>query len=129
MNQMIRLSARATPGTERTRWTEVSGNVCAKSTFGVLRDVTQRSAEMWSIVMDALSSSPRNSPTWTNTSVTANATPDTVIRKRRRSWSRLFVARSTTSAPLADESADHHVDELVRDRLRVAPVDPVVVAL
>ena len=44
MNQMIRLSARSTPGTERTRWTAVSGNVWAKSTFGVLREVTQRSA-------------------------------------------------------------------------------------
>ena len=46
MNHTIRLSARLTPGTERTRWTAVSGKVWAKSMLGVLREVTQRSALM-----------------------------------------------------------------------------------
>src|SRR6516225_9313496 len=123
MNQMIRLSARSTPGIERTRWTAVSGNVCAKSTFGVLRDVTQRSAEMWSIVTDALSRRPRKRPTWTKTSVTAKATPDTVIRNRSLSCRRLLVARSTAMGSLlADESADHRVDDERRRLLRRAPV-------
>src|SRR5215471_14561417 len=129
MNQMIRLSARSTPGIERTRLTAVSGNVCAKSTLGVLREVTQRSASMCSIVIEALSSSPRKRPTWTKTSVTANATPETVIRKRSLSCSRLLVARSTTSRLLADETADHRVDHERRRLLDRAPVDPVVVAL
>src|SRR5215472_12806292 len=126
---MIRLSARSTPGIERTRWTAVSGNVCAKSTLGVLRDVTQRSAEMWSIVTDALSRRPRKRPTWTKTSVTAKATPDTVIRNRSLSWSRLFVARSTTSVLRPQKPADHDLDQRVRRRLRGAPLDPVVAPL
>jgi hypothetical protein len=46
MNQTIRLSARSTPGIERTRLMYVSGNACAKSTFGVLREVTHRSASI-----------------------------------------------------------------------------------
>src|SRR5689334_3905133 len=130
----MRLSALATPGTERTRLTAVSGKVCAKSTLGVLREVTQRSASMCSIVTEALSSSPRNRPTWTKTSVTANATPDTVIRNRSLSWSRLFVARSTAmrllvAGSVGHEAADHGVDDERGVLLRRAPLDPGVVAL
>ena len=85
MKATIRLSARATPGTLRARSTAVSGKVRAKSTFGVLCEVTHRSAPACRIVTVALSSRPMNRPTWTSTSVTANATPATVITKRRRS--------------------------------------------
>src|SRR5215468_11298130 len=130
MNQTIRLSAFATPGTERTRCTAVSGNVCAKSMFGVFFDVTQRSASMCSIVIEALSRRPRKRPTWTNTSVTAKATPETVIRKRSLSWRRLFVARSTMASPRAfREAADHDLDELPRRLTDVFPRHPAVVAL
>src|SRR5262245_18226614 len=128
-NHTIRLSARSTPGTERTRLTSVSGKVCAKSTLGVLREVTQRSASMCSMVIDALSRSPRKRPTWTNTSVTAKATPDTVIRNRSLSWSRLLVARSATSLLLGRQTADHSLDDQVGGFLRRAYVDPIVVAL
>src|SRR5262249_29684447 len=78
---------------------------------------------------DALSRSPRKRPTWTNTSVTAKATPDTVIRNRSLSWSRLLVARSTTSHLLARQTADHSLDDQVGGFLRRAHVDPIVVAL
>src|SRR5262245_38249802 len=128
-NHTIRLSARSTPGTERTRLTSVSGKVCAKSTLGVLREVTQRSASMCSMVIDALSRSPRKRPTWTNTSVTAKATPDTVIRNRSLSWSRLLVARSTTSTALSNDAADHRLDDFVGNIFHIAPGDPRVLAL
>ena len=82
MNQTIRLSARATPGVDLTRFTYVSENVCEKSMFAVLCDVIQRSASRCSIVSEALSINPRNRPTCTKTSVTAKATPLTVMRKR-----------------------------------------------
>ena len=95
MNAMIRLSARSTPGTPRTRRTEVSGKVWAKSTLGVLREVTQMSALECSMVIVALSSRPMKRPTWTRTRVTAKATPATVMAKRSRSWSRFLRARET----------------------------------
>src|SRR5438552_408027 len=128
MNQTIRLSARRTPGTERTRCTYVSENVCAKSMFGVFFEVTQRSASKCSIVTDALSSRPRKSPTCTKTSITANATPATVMKKRSRSWSRFFRARETTSAPLL-EPAQHRVDRERGRLLHRPPLDPGVVPL
>ena len=95
MKFTIRLSARATPGTPRTRSTVVSGNACAKSTFGVSCDVTQMSADACWMVTVALSSRPMNRPTCTSTSVTANATPETVITNRSRSCSRFLRARET----------------------------------
>ena len=49
MNCTSRLSARATPGTPRTRSTVVSGKLWAKSTLGVSREVTQMSALAFSI--------------------------------------------------------------------------------
>src|SRR5581483_8192175 len=115
MNQMMRLSARATPGIDRTRSTRVSVNVCEKSMFGVFRDVTQRSAFACSMVTEALSSRPRKSPTCTKTSVTANATPATVMKKRSRSCTRLLSARSTI------ENAVQHQVEHGLDSLFVGP--------
>src|SRR5689334_22844847 len=131
MNQTIRLSARSTPGTERTRCTAVSGKVWAKSTFGVFFDVTQRSASMCSMVIEALSSSPMNRPTWTNTRVTANATPDTVIRKRSLSCSRFLRARSTAMSlsSLFHDAAQGGFHEQLGDLQGRTPVHPVVVAL
>src|SRR5712691_8805447 len=132
MNWMIRLSARATPGTPRTRSTAVSGKVCAKSTLGVFFEVTQISALACSIVTVALASRPMKRPTWTSTSVTAKATPATVIAKRRRSCSRFLRARETISVPAAGggarrgrEAADAGVDHLrdeVGTRRRMRPV-------
>ena len=95
MNETIRLSARSTPGTLRARSTAVSGKVRAKSTFGVLCDVIQRSAPAFRIVTVDLSSRPMKRPTWTSTSVTAKATPATVITKRSLSWSRFLRASET----------------------------------
>src|SRR3974377_1506864 len=113
MNQTMRLSARSTPGTDRTRWTAVSGNVWAKSTFGVFFDVTQRSADILSMVTEALSRRPRKSPTWTKTSVTANATPEIVIANRSRSWRRLLRPRETMERllALAGEAVDRRGDD------------------
>src|SRR2546427_73144 len=91
----IRLSARAPPGTERTRSTRDSGKAWLKSTFGVFFEVTQRSASMCSTVTEALSSRPRKSPTWNRTSRTANATPATVMANRVRSCRSVLRARST----------------------------------
>src|SRR5690349_1545333 len=129
MNQTIRLSARSTPGIERTRWTAVSGKVWAKSTFAVFLEVTQRSASRCSMVIEALSRRPMKSPTWTKTSVTAKATPDTVIRKRSLSCSRFFRARSTISPLLPQQATDQSVEHQPDAVGRVSPVDPVVVAL
>ena len=63
--------------------------------FGVFLAVTQRSASSCSIVIEAFSSMPRKIPTWTITSMTANATPETVVKNRVLSSSRIFVARWT----------------------------------
>ena len=60
--------------------------------FVRLRDVTHKSVFVLSIVTDALPSKPRHSPTWMNTSETANATPDTVMADRSLSCSRIFRA-------------------------------------
>src|SRR5262245_21729400 len=122
MNCRIRLSARATPSTPRTRSTVVSGKLWAKSTFGVWWEVTQMSALECSIVVVALSSRPMNRPTRTSTSVTADATPATVITKRSRSWSRFLRARDTMGLVLlvgrreeaADAGLDHLIDEVRR---------------
>src|SRR5688572_8102653 len=125
MNQTIRLSARAMPGIERTRFTYVSGNVCAKSTFGVLCEVTQRSASIWLIVSDALSIRPTKSPTCTKTSVTANATPETVIAKRSLSCSSDSVARSTAmlhQPAMFHQSIDERVDHQPRALLELPPL-------
>src|SRR5258708_15425563 len=111
--------------------------------FAVLCDVTHRSALRWLIVSEALSISPRKSPTWTKTSITAKATPLTVMKKRSLSCSSDFVARSTivfglsakvpaaTSArpSLLRETLHHHVDGACRAVLQPLPVDPSVVAL
>src|SRR5258706_2629802 len=141
MNQTIRLSARRMPGTERTRCTYVSENVCAKSTFGVFFEVTQSSAWKCSIVIEALSRRPRRSPPCTKTSITANATPATVIRKRRRSWSRFFRASEPATSGLLVggaggsrnprvqlQPADHRVDRERGGFVERPPVDPRVVA-
>src|SRR5438477_12050048 len=122
MNWTMRLSARATPGTPRTRRTAVSGNVCAKSTFGVFLEVTQMSAEACSMVTVALARRPMNGPTCTSTRVTAKATPATVIAKRSRSWSRFLRASETMSSvrrgkgridgEAADPGLDHLLDEV-----------------
>src|SRR5215471_2483399 len=124
MKVTIRLSARATPGTERTRCTSVSSNACGKSMVGVLRGVTQRSALACSIVIDALSRMPRNRPTCTSTSVTANATPATVIRKRSLSCSRFLRARSTAMSFLLGDAADERVDQRLRGFARRTRFDP-----
>src|SRR5258707_15710198 len=111
--------------------------------LAVLCDVTQRSALRCSIVREALSIRPRKRPTWTNTSMTAKATPLTVMKKRSLSCSSDFVARSTivfvlgawmpaaTSArpSLLRETLDQHVDGEGRAFLQRLPVDPSVVAL
>ncbi len=99
MNWMIRLSARSTPGTPRTRRTAVSGKVWAKSTLGVSFEVTHTSALQFSMVTVALLSRPMKRPTCTSTRVTAKATPATVMKKRRRSWNRFFRARETMAQP------------------------------
>src|SRR5580704_557764 len=124
MNQMMRLSARSTPGMDRTRSTRVSVNVCEKSMFGVLREVTQRSAAAWSMVTDALSSRPRKSPTCTKTRVTANATPATVMKNRSRSWTKLLSARSTTG-----NSSNTEIEHGLDAQLHRPPFDPRVRAL
>ena len=61
--------------------------------FGVFFAVTQRSASSRSIVIEALWSIPRKIPTWTMTSMTANATPETVVRNRILSSIRILIAR------------------------------------
>ena len=61
--------------------------------FGVFLAVTQRSASSRSIVIEAFSSIPRKIPTWTMTSITENATPETVVRNRVLSSSKILVAR------------------------------------
>ena len=71
----------------------------AKSTLGVLCAATQRSASIRSIVIEALASRPTNSPTWTYTRATANATPETVVRNRALSSRRILTARSTIAQP------------------------------
>src|SRR5258706_186001 len=119
MNWTMRLSARSTPGTPRTRRTAVSGKVCAKSTFGVFFEVTQISAVACSIVTVALARRPMNRPTCTSTSVTAKATPATVIAKRRRSGRRFRRASETMSVRagsarrLGQEAADGRVHDLL----------------
>src|SRR5438445_2713724 len=132
MNWMMRLSARSTPGTPRTRSTAVSGNVCAKSTFGVFFEVTQMSALACSMVTVALARRPMKRPTCTSTSVTAKATPATVITKRRRSCSRFLRARETMSVPAAGrgarrrEAADRRLDHLLDQVWRGGRVRPVL---
>src|SRR5262249_14237871 len=123
MNWTMRLSARATPGIPRTRRTFVSGKVCAKSTLGVSFDVTQTSAAECSIVTVALARRPMKRPTWTRTSVTAKATPDTVITNRSRSCRRFLRARETMASPLrrrlqeaAEAVLDHGVHEVLGRR-------------
>src|SRR5688572_4031539 len=118
MKDRMRLSARATPGTERARYRFDSGTWCTKSRFGELREVTQRSAPKFRIVMVELSSSPTKSPACTSTSVTANATPDTVMRKRTLSWSSVFRPRSTMALVSLEitrlrEHASHHGGRLL----------------
>ena len=67
------------------------------------------------MVIEALSSRPMKRPTWTKTSVTAKATPETVIRKRSLSCSRFLRARSTMShsrlarAGRAEQRVDHQL--------------------
>src|SRR5512132_806908 len=116
MNWTTRLSARATPGTPRTRSTVVSGKLCAKSTLGVSFDVTQMSALARSIVTVALSSRPLKRPTWTRTRVTAKATPATVRKNRSRSWRRFLRASETMDGVL------QHVRDQVGHRGNVGPV-------
>src|SRR5437899_4379861 len=129
MNWMIRLSARATPGTPRTRSTVVSGKLWAKSTLGVSFEVTQMSALACWMVTVALSSRPMKRPTCTSTSVTAKATPATVIRNRSRSWRRFLRARETMLASalprLRQKTPDGVLDEQSHKaghRRRVRPV-------
>src|SRR5689334_22380128 len=124
MNVTIRLSARSTPGTERTLCTSVSSNACGKSMVGVLRGVTQRSALACSMVIDALSRMPRNRPTCTSTSVTANATPATVIKNRSLSCSRFLRARSTDISFLLADAANEGLDERHRGLARRTRLDP-----
>src|SRR5258706_14337950 len=129
MNWMMRLSARSTPETPRTRRTAVSGKVWAKSTFGVSFEVTHTSALQFSIVTVALFRSPMKRPTCTRTRVTAKATPATVITKRRRSWRRFFRARETIGSILPgrrEEAADAVLDDLVHQAGGGAAVGPVL---
>src|SRR3954468_10320361 len=93
--------------------------------LGVFLATTQMSASMLSIVQVALSISPRNIPACTRTSVTANPTPDTVIRKRSLSWKRILRARSTMGAFLSDLRDGGLVTARADDALRVERVlDP-----
>src|SRR5713101_9868123 len=131
MNWTIRLSARSTPGTPRTRRAAVSGKVCAKSTFGVFFEVTHMSAVACSIVTVALASRPMKRPTCTSTSVTAKATPATVITKRRRSCSRFLRASETMSVPARrrsrrSETADARLDDLLDEIGRGGRMRPVL---
>src|SRR5438552_2387998 len=117
MNWTSRLSARRTPRTPRTRSTVVSGKPWAKSTFGVSFEVTQMSALACSIVTVDFPSRPMNRPTCTSTSVTANATPATVIAKRSPSWRR-FLRASETTLCLGQEAAEAVLDDFVDERRR-----------
>src|ERR1700737_2698793 len=83
---------------------------------------------MCSMAIDALSIRPRKSPTCTNTSITANATPATVMKKRSLSWIRVFVARSTTLLSSANETGDQHFDHQLRPAPERSPVHPRVAA-
>src|SRR4029453_19117566 len=124
-----RLSARSTPATLRARSTAVSGKVRAKSTFGVLWDVILRSAPALRIVTVDLSSRPMKRPTWTSTSVTAKATPATVITKRSLSWSRFLRASETMALGLlriGDEPANPVLDHLIDEVGRGRPVGPLL---
>src|SRR5688572_33287366 len=84
---------------------------------------------MRSIVSDALSMRPRNSPTGTKTSWTAKATPDTVMRKRSLSWRSVRVARSTMTRTSRRETVDENVDHHFDASLHGNPVHPGVFAL
>src|SRR6185436_10653626 len=81
------------------------------------------------MVSEAFDMRPMKRPTCTNTSVTAKATPETVMKKRSLSWSSDFVARSTAMALLLRERAGDHVDDGARAVGDRPPLDPVVVAL
>src|SRR5689334_18234931 len=132
MNWTIRLSARSTPGTPRTRRAAVSGKVWAKSTFGVFFEVTQMSAVACSIVTVALARRPMKRPTCTSTSVTAKATPATVIAKRSRSCRRFLRASETMSAfagsarRVGPEAANGRVHDLLHEVGRGRRVRPVL---
>src|SRR5215813_3652579 len=124
MNERIKLSASWTPGTDRTRLTRDSGKLWAKSMLGVFFEVTHRSAGSRSMVMVALPKIPRNSPICTKISVTAKATPETVIRKRSLSWSRFFRARSTILFLRPGQAVHHRVHHQLRALSKRPPVDP-----
>src|SRR5262245_16107466 len=104
--------------------------------LGVAREVTHRSALIFSMVMEALSRRPRKRPTCTKTRVTAKATPETVIRKRSLSCRRFLRASETMARSLslagqravARHASQHGVDDEVGELLGGAPLDPGVVA-
>src|SRR6185436_5734322 len=127
MKLTMRLSARATPGTPRTRSTLVSGKVWAKSTLGVSREVTQMSALQFSMVTVLLPRRPMKRPTCTRTRVTAKATPETVMAKRRRSWKRFLRASETMASSsvrergAGEERAQPRLDALVHEVGRGRP--------
>src|SRR5512143_3918192 len=77
------------------------------------------------MVTVALSRRPSKRPTWTRTSVTAKATPATVITNRSRSWKRFRRASETmASALLRREAAEGVVDDLVDEVGRGRAVRP-----
>src|SRR6267143_885098 len=123
---MIRLSARSTPGIERTRSTRDSGKAWLKSTFGVFLEVTQSSASMCSMVTEALSRSPRNKPTWNRTRRTAKATPATVMANRVRSCRSVLRARSTMAASAGQDAVQQGLEQVARAGLDGSPGHPLV---
>src|SRR6516162_7709862 len=73
-----------------------------------------------------LSRSPTNSPTCTSTSVTAKATPATVMKKRSLSCNRFFRARSTM-AWLLQQSAQRRFQHQLRGHGGGTPLHPLVI--
>ena len=119
MNQTIRLSARCDAGHGAHALDGVSGNVCAKSTLGVLLRGHPESALACSIVTEALSSRPRKRPTCTKTSVTAKATPATVIDEAQLVVEQVLASRGRPcQLSLAERGrGSMSLDEACRDRL------------